>query len=319
MATVGVDIGTRLWSVVLDGSDEILGSADLKTPRTGDRSAVVEVLVAGVHEALGEAGTSLEQVESVGVGSPGVVMDGTVGQAMNVPGWTERFRLSEILDDELGMTVRVVNDVTAMAVAEHRCGAGRARDNLLVVSVGTGVGGGLILDGEVYEGAYGAAGEFGHTVVERNGAVCPCGRRGCIEAYAGRRAMESAVRRAMDAGATTSLYRIADQLGKDRLSSGVFRAALDEGDPLVADLVDSAAEALGKGIASAVNLLDVEAVVVGGGLADHLGAPFIQRIEAAARPSFFLQPPRVEVLAARLGARGGAVGAAILARTRETG
>jgi glucokinase len=315
MTTVGVAIGgTRLRTVVLSPDDEILGEADMRTPTTGDRNAIVEVLVASFHEAIGQASVAADTVKALGVGSPGVVVDGTVGQAVNVPGWSERFRLAEVLDQKFSTSVRIVNDITALAVAEYRRGAGRDHENLLVVSVGTGVGGGLILDGKVYEGAFGAAGEFGHMVVEIDGAVCPCGRRGCVEAYAGQAALERSVRRALDAGRTTSLYRLAEELGETSLTARVFRAGIDEGDPLVADLVESAARALGKGLASAVNLLDVETVVVGGPLADELGEPLLQRLVAAARPSLFLQPPRVEIVAAELGSLGAPIGAAILAR-----
>lgn len=315
MATVGVDIGgMKVRAVVIDHDDEVVGSAEMRTPRVGDRSAVVEVLLAGVYEAIDQSGTSTRDIDAVGVGSPGVVVDGTVAQAVNVPGWSERFRLAELVGQELGIPVRIVNDTTALAVAEHRLGVGRGRENLLVVSVGTGVGGGLILGGRVFEGAFGAAGEFGHTVVEIDGAVCPCGRRGCVEAYAGRRALVNSVRRAVDAERPTSLYRITEELGLDRPTSGVFREAILQGDVLVADLVDAGARALGKAIASAVNLLDVEMAVVGGPMTDQLGPQFVARIDAAARPNLFLQPPRVEIVPGALGDPGAAIGAAIVAR-----
>lgn len=315
MVTVGVDIGgTKVQTVVLGDDGEVAGSARMKTPTTGDRGAAIEVIVAGVHDACDQADVAVSDVVAVGVGSPGVVVDGTVGQAENVPGWSERFRLADLLGADLDRPIRIANDVTAAAVGEHQLGAGRGHQNLLVVFVGTGVGGGLILGGEIYEGAFGAAGEFGHTVVERGGAVCPCGRRGCVEAYAGRRAMENAARRAQDEGKHTALFRIAEELGKDRLTSKVFKAAYDQGDPVAADLIDFGAEALGKGIASAVNLLDVEKVIIGGGLADRMGAQFLTRVEAGARPALFLQPPRVEIVPAELGEKGGAIGAALIAR-----
>lgn len=314
MPTVGVDIGmTKVQTVVLDG-DDVVGSARMKTPTTGDRGAAIEVIVAGIQDAVDRAGADMSRVTGVGVGSPGVVVDGTVGQAENVPGWSERFRLADLLGQQLELPIRVANDVTAAAVGEHRLGAGRGCDDLLVVFVGTGVGGGLILGGRLHEGAFGAAGEFGHTVVERGGAVCPCGRRGCVEAYAGRRAMENAARRAQDEGKHTSLFRIAEELDRTRLSSRVFKEAYDQGDPVAADLIDFGAEALGKGIASAVNLLDVERVVIGGGLADRMGQQFLTRVESGARPALFLQPPRVEIVAAELGEQGGAIGAALLAQ-----
>lgn len=318
MVTVGVDLGgTNIQVIVLSDDDERLGRARMRTPVDGDRTNVLEVMDAAVNDALGDAGLDLGDIDAVGVGTPGVVMDGTVGGASNVPGWEERFSLRTGLEQRLDRPVRVINDVTAAACGEHRLGAGRGTENLLVVFVGTGVGAGLILNGEAYEGAFGGAGEFGHTVVQVGGAVCPCGRRGCVEAYAGRRAMENAVERAVAAGTDTIVPLLVEQKGRQRMTSGIVRDALAKGDPLMADLVDAGIDALGAGIASAVNLLDVERVVIGGGLADKLGPSFLHRVEAAMRPSLFLVPARVEVRAAELGDEGGALGAALVARDRR--
>lgn len=315
MTTVGVDLGgTNIQVVVLSDDDERLGTARMRTPLDGDRTNVLEVMDAAVNDAVGDAGLDLGEVDAIGVGTPGVVMDGTVGGAANVPGWEERFSLQTGLEQRLERPVRVVNDVTAAARGEHRLGAGRGADDLLVIFVGTGVGAGLILGGEPYEGAFGGAGEFGHTVVHVGGAVCPCGRRGCVEAYAGRRAMEHAVERAIAAGTETIVPTLVEKKGRNRMTSGVVRDALAKGDPLIADLVDEGIDALGAGIASAVNLLDVERVVIGGGLADKLGPSFLHRIESAMRPSLFLVPSKVEVRAAELADEGGALGAALVAR-----
>lgn len=315
MVTVGVDLGgTNIQVVVLDESDAQLGASKMRTPLDGDRTNVLEVMDAAVNDAVGAAGVTMGDVTAIGVGTPGVVIDGTVGGAANVPGWDERFSLQTGLEQRLDRPVRVVNDVTAAATGEHRLGAGRGADDLLVIFVGTGVGGGLILGGKPYEGAFGGAGEFGHTVVHVGGAVCPCGRRGCVEAYAGRRAMENAVERAIAAGTDTIVPSLVEGRGKVRMTSGIVRDALAKGDPLVADLVDAAIDALGAGIASAVNLLDVERVVIGGGLADKLGPSFRHRVESAMRPSLFLVPARVDVVQAQLGDEGGALGAALVAR-----
>ncbi|MFA9429412.1 ROK family protein [Egicoccus sp. AB-alg2] len=313
MVTVGIDLGgTNIYAVVLDG-EQRLGRAKLRTPSTGDRTGVLDVMDAAVRDALGDAGRTMDDVDGVGVGSPGIVMAGTVGGAANVPGFLERFSLADLFKQKVGHEVRVANDVTAAAVAEHRLGAGRGTDDVLGVHVGTGVGGGIILDGRPFEGGAGGAGEFGHMVVQQGGAVCPCGRRGCIEAYAGRRAMSLAAERAKAAGTPTILFDVMEELGKSRPTSGVFQEAYDRGDPLVADLLDDAIEALGAGIASAVNLLDVDVVVLGGGLADRFGERFRMQVDAAMRPHLFLQPPRVRVVAAQLGDEGGAIGAALLA------
>lgn len=315
MLTVGIDLGgTNVHTLLVDGAADQLGSAKLKTPLSGDHVAVLDVVQASVQEACEDAGVALGDVDAVGIGSPGVVIDGTVGGAANVPGFSERFSLGDMLQDRLRAPIRVANDVTAAAVGEHREGAGVGIDNLLVVFVGTGVGAGLVLSGEPYEGGSGGAGEFGHMVVERKGAICPCGRRGCIEAYAGRRAMEQAAERARSLGRSTILFEVMERKGKPRPTSGVFAQALADGDELTADLLGEGIAALGAGLASAVNLLDVDAVVIGGGLADKLGDWYRIRVESAMRPHLFLQPPTVRLLPAALGDDAGALGAALLAR-----
>jgi glucokinase len=231
-----------------------------------------------------------------------------------VPGFQERFALADMIGHHVNKPVRVVNDVTAGAVAEHRLGAGRDWQHLLCVFAGTGVGGGLILHGQIFEGAHGGAGEFGHQIIRQGGAVCPCGRRGCVEAYAGRQAMTLAAQRAVADGQQTVLFEVMAKKGKPRPTSGVFSDALDQGDPFIADLIDDCVDALAAGIASSVNLLDLEAVVLGGGMADKLGEPFRSRVEAAMQPMLFFSPPKVELVSAALGDNGGAIGAGLLAR-----
>ena len=313
MVTIGLDLGgANVYAIVMDG-ERVLGEAKLRTPATGDRTSVLDVLAAAVHQSREAAGVAESDITGVGVGTPGVVIDGTVGGATNVPGFLERFALADLLQQRIERPVRVVNDVTAATVAEHRLGAGRGAADLLCVFVGTGVGGGMVLDGRPYFGSTGGAGEFGHMIVRQGGAVCPCGRRGCVEAYAGRRAMVLAAERARAEGRSTILFDVQRELGTTRPTSTVFHQALARGDELVADLLDEAVEALGAGIASAVNLLDVERVVLGGGLGDRLGASFQTRIDAVVRPLLFLQPPRVHVVAAELGDRAGALGAGLVA------
>jgi len=315
MRTVGVDLGgTNIVTVVLDDDDQVVGRAKRKTPTGGDHQGVVDVIVASVRDAIDDADLSLKKIDAVGIGTPGVVVDGTVGDASNVPGFQQRFSLGDLVNDLVDKPVRVVNDVTAGAVAEHRLGAGRGWNQVLCVFAGTGVGGGLILDGQIFEGAHGGAGEFGHQVIRQGGAVCPCARRGCVEAYAGRHAMTLAAERELASGGTTILFDVMKKKGKPRPTSGVFSDALALGDVFVADLIDACVSALAAGIASSVNLLDLEAVVLGGGLGDKLGEPFRARIEAAMQPHLFFSPPKVKLVSAALGDNGGALGAALLSR-----
>lgn len=314
MPWVGVDLGgTNVFAVTTEPDGTVTGRARLRTPLAGERLLVVDVLETAVRETVADAGLDLDDVAGVGVGTPGMVMGDTVGGASNVPGWSERFSLAEMLHERLERPVRLTNDGTAAAVGEHRWGAAAGHDDAMFVFSGTGVGAGLVLAGRPYEGGHGGAGELGHTVVVRGGATCPCGRRGCVEAYAGRRAMEQAAARAVEQGRDTRLFDLAREMGREQATSAVFRAALDEGDELVTELLADAIAALGAGIASAVNLLDVDIVVLGGGLSDELGDWYRHRIEAAMRPHLFLYPPTVKMAPAALGREAGAIGAAVLA------
>jgi glucokinase len=315
----GIDLGgTKIQAVIVDDAFTVLGQSRRPTPTTGGPQDVAEAMVAGLRDAAAQAGADISRLAGVGVGSPGAVdeADGTVASARNLPGWQGAFPLASVLSDAIGARVVLGNDVQVATNAEAELGAGRPYRSLLGVFWGTGVGGGLVLDGKPWLGRS-AAGEIGHVVVKINGALCGCGRRGCMEAYAGRAAMEARARKEVETGAKTKLFSIMEELGKPRLQSGVWAKALKREDPLAIRLIDRAIEALGAGIASAINLLDVEAVIIGGGLGIRLGEPYAERIAAAMLPHLFVDdhPPAVHVAA--LGDLGGAIGASLLAPARE--
>jgi glucokinase len=266
-----------------------------------------------MREAANAANCDVSDLAGVGVGTPGAVdrARGTVTSARNLPGFAGMVPLGVLLSDELGIPTQLGNDVGVALDAEARLGAGKDARSFLGVWWGTGVGGGFVVDGERWMGR-GAAGEIGHTVVKREGARCPCGRRGCLEAYAGRRAMELRARELVERGESTILFNLAKRKGLDRLTSSVWAKAYEKGDPLAVRLIERAVGALGTGIASAVNLLDVEAVIIGGGFGSRMGERVAVEIEDAMIPHLFAsdRPPRVRV--AGLGDYAGAVGASLL-------
>ena len=316
MTTVraGVDLGaTKIQAVVVGEENAVLGEAKTETPTAGGPPAVTAKIEGAVREAAEDAGVAVDELRGLGVGSPGAVDRdaGTVAHARNLPDWDEPFPLAATLGDALGTTVRVENDVKVAVTAELELGAGRPYASFLGVWWGTGVGGGLVLDRKLWRGR-GAAGEIGHIVIKRNGARCACGRRGCLEAYAGRGAMEAHARKLVKRGQKTDLFELMAKRKRDRLTSGVWADALEHGDKMATALLDRAVAALGAGIGSAVNLLDVEAVIVGGGLGTRLGEPFVERIAAAARPHLFVDERPPAMLPAALGDLGGAIGAALL-------
>jgi glucokinase len=312
----GIDLGgTKIEAVVVDARNNVLGSSRRQTPTEGGPQDVAEQLVAAMREACEGASLHPSELRGVGVGSPGVVdeVSGAVSSARNLPGWDGTFELGATLARELGTPVFVGNDVDVATDAEYRLGAGRPYKSLLGVFWGTGVGGGLILAGKPWSGR-GGAGEIGHMVVKMGGARCPCGRRGCLEAYAGRAAMEARARRRVKKGRRTDLFTIMEQHGRTRLTSSIWARALAHDDKLARQLIDRAIDALGTGVASAVNLLDVEAVIIGGGLGVRLGEPFVERIRKAMQPHLFHDSNPPDVHLAALGDLGGGLGAALLAR-----
>jgi glucokinase len=310
----GVDLGgTKIQTVVVDAGHQVLGQARRPTPAQGGPPDVVAAIEEAVREATDQAGVQPGELEGIGIGAPGAVDEraGTLARAGNLPGWRDAYALAEDLGGRLGTKVVLGNDVQVATDAEFTLGAGREFDSLLGVFWGTGVGGGIVLDRRPWLGR-GAAGEIGHVVVKPHGARCPCGRRGCMEAYAGRRAMELRARKAVEDGEHTILFKLMEEKGRDRLTSGIWARAIERGDELATRLVDDGVDAMGIGVASACNILDVEAVIIGGGMGVRFGEPFARRVLAAMMPHLFHDdaPPAMRV--AELGDLGGALGAALL-------
>lgn len=310
----GIDLGgTKIQAAIVDDDHSVLGSARRLTPLTGGPPEIAAEMEAALHDAAKAAEVEPAALVGVGVGSPGTIDAGSVTSARNLPGWQGTFPLGATLERVLGCRVEVGNDVQVATDAEFKLGAGRLYSSLLGVFWGTGVGGGLILDGKSWTGR-GAAGEVGHIVVKMGGARCTCGRRGCMEAYAGRAAMERHVHKLQQEGRKTDLFKLMEERDRNRLTSGIWARALEHGDELAIQVLDRAVRALGAGIASAVNVLDVEGVIIGGGLGIRLGHPYARKIAEAMQPHLFadFHPPHVHVAA--LGDLGGAIGAALLIR-----
>ena len=311
----GIDLGgTKIQAVVVDDDSKVLGSSRRPTPTSGGPAGVAAEMLSALRDAAQAADVESSELAGAGVGSPGVIEHGNVTSARNLPDWEGTFPLADTLEQALGCRVALGNDVQVATGAEFQLGAGRLYDSLVGVFWGTGVGGGLILDRRPWTGR-GAAGEIGHVVVELDGARCTCGRRGCMEAYAGRGAMEAYARRLHEEkGRKTDLFTLMQEHERTRLTSGIWARALEHGDKLAIHILDRAVHALGAGIASVVNVLDVEGVIIGGGLGVRLGHPFAKRIAEEMQPHLFAdqRPPHVHVAA--LGDLGGAIGASLLAR-----
>ncbi len=310
MLLAGVDVGgTNIGVGLVDAEHRVCERTKADTPTS------VDELVARIVEMVRELAQG-HDLGGVGVGIPGIIDRDRVVQAPNLEGWDADTDVAGLIGDELGVAAVLVNDAQCGLVGEWVAGAGRGADHLFGVWLGTGVGAGLVLGGAGYGGAGGGSGEFGHVVVRPGGARCGCGRRGCIEAYAGRRMMTESARAQQAAGRRTELFAIQEAKGKAKATSGVWAEALEQGDEVATEIIDEAVAVLGIGVANVVNVLDVERVVIGGGLAEKLGQDLADRIGRAARPHVVGRFRSDQVLVAELGDDSGVVGAAAIARDR---
>jgi glucokinase len=296
---LGVDVGgTNLRCALIDPNGVVLGRDSLATDIASGRDSFLERLLGLLTRLKTEAEAQGLRVGAVGLGVPGLFSnDGILRSSVNlVP--LEGLNLAQLVSAGVGLPAVALNDANASAVGEQRFGAGRPFASFLMVTLGTGVGAGLILDGKLWTGIDGVAGEFGHLTVEPNGRRCGCGNRGCLEQYA----------------SATAIASLAASLGvaagSGRPDAARVAALAREGDPKACAVYEQAGAYLGIAAAGVVNLLNLEAIILGGGVAESfdLLAPVLRR-EIHQR-AFALPGERVQVLKGELGDDAGVLGAA---------
>ncbi len=317
--TIGMDLGgTKILAAVVDGKGRIAAEAKLKTRPQEGPDAVIERMVDAARQAAQKAKIEWNEVLATAVGAPGPLEPetGIVHHTPNLPGWDE-IPLGPRLSDALGIAVFLENDVNLGTLGEYALGAGQGTRDMVGIFVGTGVGGGLILDGELHSGYRNAAAEIGHMIVLADGPVCGCGKRGCLESVASRTAISRDIQLGIAAGRQSLIPELTKGNTK-RLTSGVLAKALRKGDPLVTEIMARAQWYLGLLTASIVNFIDPEMVVFGGGVVEALGEQFMEPIRVTARQYFIQQAgaERVQIVPAKLGDDAGVLGAAVLARRR---
>jgi len=314
---VGVDLGgTKILAAVLGPNQRVLGRAKRPTPAESGGPAILAAIVGTIDQALAEAGADRDSIRAIGIGSPGP-LDPTTGvipfsSNLNVRDWA----LGPDLSAALNRPVLLQNDVRAGGYGEYRLGAGRGFRNVLVAFVGTGVGGCLILDGHVLEGATGNAGEIGHIIVKPDGPRCGCGRRGCLEALSSRTAIARRVGKAAREGLSSALASKVDKKS-GKLKSGDLAAAFFANDPVAVQEVQRAARYLGLGLGGLINLLGPDIVIVGGGVTEAIGEPFLDLVRLSAREQTLVDPTGlIAIKSVQLGDDAGVLGAALLASER---
>lgn len=285
---IAVDLGgTYLRAALADGEGRVFAKRRVKTLAHEGRDAVLERIFALLGELEAEAGGSV--VAAIGIGAPGPLdsVAGIVKRAPTLPGWTD-VPLAGIVEERVGVPVVLVNDANAAALGELAHGAGRGAGHLVYLTVSTGIGGGVVVAGEILEGWRGAAGEVGHIVVEPGGPVCPCGGRGHLEAVASGTAIARQAREAVAAGEETMISSMADGDPENVTAKLVYEAAL-RGDRLGAGLLAAAGGWVGHALVSLVHLFDPEVIVLGGGVTgagDLFWGPLREVLREDVSPAF---------------------------------
>lgn len=310
---VGIDLGgTKIATGIADSTGALISRFTVPTKAFAGHEVVVRQIIETIYQVIHDAKVNTDEVKAIGIGSPGPLDTGT-GVVLGAPnlGW-HNVPLARLISEEVGIPVYLDNDANLAALGELRFGAGRGTKNMFYVTWSTGIGGGIIMNGQVYRGGWGSAGEVGHMIMVEGGPLCGCGKRGCLEALASGRAIARRAVEKVKEGARTLTLTLAGDDPAAITAAIVGKAAL-RGDRLAVELLEEAAHYLGVGLANVVALLDPEVVVIGGGvsqLKDMLFPIVIQTIRENAVKGV---SERVRVAAVELGRDVGLIGAICLA------
>ncbi|MGA2286120.1 MAG: ROK family protein [Dehalococcoidia bacterium] len=306
----GIDLGaTKILSVVVSDRGDVLADDIRPTEGVDGLDAVVAHMTASLRQAMASAG--VDRLAAVGVDAPGPVDDarGVVTEPPNLPGWHD-VPLGPLFSKEFGVPCVLENDANASALAEHRWGAGRGSRHMLFLTVSSGVGGGIVIDGALYRGASGAAGEVGHMTINARGPRCHCGRRGCLEMYASGLAIARRARRLVGRHPDSLLARLARD---EPLTAKLVQQAAEDGDDGAEELIAAAGYDLGIGLGSLINIFNPQVIVIGGSLTKAGESYLGPAREAAQRESFEQSWRDVQIVVGALGDRSAAMGAAAVA------
>ena len=314
---IGIDLGgTKISTGLVTRDGKILARDYRQTRAAEGLDAVVGRMVQAAQQVMGE---HRAQVAAIGVGAPGPMdaKTGVLTAPPNLPGWYD-VPLKKLIEERLGLTTFLENDANAAGLAEYHYGAGRGVQNMIYITASTGIGGGFILDGKLYGGSNGAAGEVGHMTILAGGPLCGCGNRGHLEALASGTAIAREGRELMASGVPTLISELAHG-DLSAVTAEIVAQAADRGDAQAERIIARAMEYLGVGMANLVNIFNPDLIVIGGGLT-HLGDKLFGPVRRTiARTAFPVAAHAVKVVPAELGDDVGVLGAAVVAISRTLG
>ena len=310
---IGIDLGGTkvLTGLINKATGEVVYSVKKKTKKDKGPTKILEKIIETVNELLAE--NKGIKIDSIGIGAAGQV-DREKGILLSAPNLDcFNVKIKEIIEKEFDIPTFIGNDVEIATLGEMKFGAGKGYKNLVCVFVGTGVGSGIVRDGELYTGATGTAGEIGHIVVDYGGRQCGCGAMGCLEAYASRSAIEKRITGALKKGRNSLILDYMED--GSSMTSGMIKKALEKGDELVTQALDEASEYLSAGLASIINFINPELIILGGGLIDAIDYFYSKTILKAHVKALPTPASKIEFKKAQLGDFSGVIGAAVLSDT----
>jgi len=312
--SLGVDLGgTKILTAVANSKGKILSRNHTITPAAKGPEAVIQSILESASRVLKQASITARELSAIGVGIAGLSNPetGILFTSPNLPGWRD-IPLRDIIQRELGKKTFLINDANAAALGELYFGAAKGARNFIYVTISTGIGGGIIIDGRLYTGALGTAGEVGHMTIEDNGPLCNCGNRGCWETLASGTALAREARQQIKEGTRTSILDYAKG-DLNKVTAEVIHMAAKQGDALAKELIARTGYYVGIGLANLINIFNPELIVIGGGLSnigDMLLEPaFKVAGERVFKPAF----ESVRFVQAQIGQDSGVLGAAAFA------
>jgi len=314
LPVLAVDLGgTKIITAIISSSGQVVSEDRCQTLADEGVSPVIERLFAAIDSLLNRNNMEPSQLGGISLAAAGAIDSdkGVITLSPNLPGWRD-VPLGDMVRERYRVDTFLVNDASAAALGEHRFGAGRGVSNLILLTLGTGIGGGIIINGEMYLGACGSAAEIGHMVIDVNGPECGCGNRGCLETLASGTAVARDAVRRINQGEKSSLVAMVGGKIEDITAEKVGTAAR-KGDSLALDVLSRAGTYLGVGLANLVNIFNPEMIVLGGGMAE-LGGLFIDPAKrVVVERAFPISAGAVRIVTAQLGNEAGVYGAAALA------
>ncbi|MFC1870539.1 ROK family protein [Chloroflexota bacterium] len=311
---LGIDLGgTKILTAVANTKGVMLSRDHSITPAKEGPDAVVKSVLESVSRVLDQAHIATADLTAIGVGAPGLSNPetGLLFTSPNLPGWKD-VPLRDIIEKELGRKAFLINDANAAAIGELYYGAGRGTRNFIYITVSTGIGGGIIIDGKIYTGSTGTAGELGHMVIDDDGPQCNCGNSGCWETLASGTALARETRHRIKEGAATSILKYADG-NIEKINAEAIQEAAQAGDKLANELIARAAYYLGVGLANLINIFNPEVIVIGGGLSNIGDTLLKPAFKEAGHRAFKQSFQAVRFARAELGRNSGVLGAAAFA------